>query len=257
MDVETARFTGKAAVVTGAGAGLGRTIALRLAAEGAAVTVADIDPQHAAAAAAEIEASGGRAIYVGSDVSKPADVDAMIEAGVDAFGRLDILVNNAGVRVIVPFLEQSLEQWQWMIDVMLTGPMLCSQAAIPHMLEVGRGKIVNVGSVTGIIGLTKRAAYAAAKAGLHGLTRALAYELSSQGIWVNAVAPGLMETPMNTAYYQDEQFMQLVRRELPVGRLGKPDEIASVILFLVSDESDFVSGATWTVDGGWPSGKGH
>jgi NAD(P)-dependent dehydrogenase (short-subunit alcohol dehydrogenase family) len=257
MDVETARFTGKAAVVTGAGAGLGRTIALRLAAEGAAVTVADIDPQHAAAVAAEIEASGGRAIHVGSDVSKPADVGAMIEAGVDAFGRLDILVNNAGVRVIVPFLEQSLEQWQWMIDVMLTGPMLCSQAAIPHMLEVGRGKIVNVGSVTGIIGLTKRAAYAAAKAGLHGLTRALAYELSSQGIWVNAVAPGLMETPMNTAYYQDEQFMQLVRRELPVGRLGKPDEIASVILFLASDESDFVSGATWTVDGGWTSGKGY
>ncbi len=181
----------------------------------------------------------------------------MIEAGVDAFGRLDILVNNAGVRVIVPFLEQSLEQWQWMLDVMLTGPMLCSQAAIPHMLKVGRGKIVNVGSVTGIIGLTKRAAYAAAKGGLHALTRALAYELSSQGIWVNAVAPGLMETPMNTAYYQDEQFMQLVRRELPVGRLGKPDEIASVILFLASDESDFVSGATWTVDGGWTSGKGY
>ena len=119
----------------------------------------------------------------------------MTEAAVEAFGRLDILVNNAGVRVIVPFLEQTLDQWQWMLDVMLTGPMLCSQAAIPHMLEVGRGKIVNVGSVTGIIGLTKRAAYAAAKAGLHGLTRALAYELSSQGIWVNAVAPGLSRRP--------------------------------------------------------------
>ena len=122
----------------------------------------------------------------------------------------------------MPFLEQTLDQWQWMLDVMLTGPMLCSQAAIPHMLEVGRGKIVNVGSVTGIIGLTKRAAYAAAKAGLHGLTRALAYELSSQGIWVNAVAPGLLETPMNTAYFQDEQFMQLVKRELPVGGWASP-----------------------------------
>ena len=255
--METMRFAGKAAVVTGSGAGLGRTIALRLAAEGALVTVADIDPERAAAVAAEIEASGGRAIHLGSDVSDPAAVTSMIEAGVDAFGRLDILVNNAGVRVIVPFLEQSLEQWQWMLDVMLTGPMLCSQAAIPHMLQVGRGKIVNVGSVTGIIGLTKRAAYAAAKGGLHALSRALAYELSSQGIWVNAVAPGLMETPMNTAYYQDEQFMQLVWRELPVGRLGKPDEIASVILFLASDESDFVSGATWNVDGGWLSGKGY
>jgi NAD(P)-dependent dehydrogenase (short-subunit alcohol dehydrogenase family) len=251
------RFTGQSAIVTGAGAGLGRSIARRFGAEGALVTVADIDPQRAAAVVAEITAAGGRAIPVGADISKPADVARMTETAVDEFDRLDILVNNAGARVIVPFLEQTLEQWQWMLDVMLTGPMLCSQAAIPHMIEVGRGKIVNVGSVTGIIGLTKRAAYAAAKAGLHGLTRALAYELSSQGIWVNAVAPGLLETPMNTAYFQDEQFMQLVKRELPVGRLGKPDEIASVVLFLASDESDFVSGATWNVDGGWLSGKGY
>jgi NAD(P)-dependent dehydrogenase (short-subunit alcohol dehydrogenase family) len=255
--METMRFTGKSAIVTGAGAGLGRAIALRFGAEGALVTVADIDPQRAAAVAAEITAAGGRAVPVGADISKPADVASMVETAVGEFDRLDILINNAGVRVIVPFLEQTLEQWQWMLDVMLTGPMLCSQAAIPHMLTVGRGKIVNVGSVTGIIGLTKRAAYAAAKAGLHGLTRALAYELSSQGIWVNAVAPGLLETPMNTAYFQDEQFMQLVKRELPVGRLGKPDEIASVVLFLASDESDFVSGATWNVDGGWLSGKGY
>lgn len=255
--METMRFTGKSAIVTGAGAGLGRSIALRFASEGALVTVADIDPARAAAVVAEIEAAGGRAIPVGADISKRPDVARMTDVAVGEFGRLDILINNAGVRVIVPFLEQTLEQWQWMLDVMLTGPMLCSQAAIPHMLNVGRGKIVMVGSVTGIIGLTKRAAYAAAKAGLHGLTRALAYELSSQGIWVNAVAPGLLETPMNTAYFEDEQFMQLVKRELPVGRLGKPDEIASVILFLASDDSDFVSGATWNVDGGWLSGKGY
>ena len=251
------RFTGKSAIVTGSGAGLGRAIALNLAAEGGSVTVADLDLARAQEATEEILAAGGRAIAVDVDVSKPTEVARMTRVAVDEFGRLDILVNNAGVRVIVPFLDQTLEQWQWMLDVMLTGPMLCSQAAIPHMFKVGRGKIVNVGSVTGIIGLTKRAAYAAAKAGLHGLTRALAYELTSQGIWVNAVAPGLMETPMNTAYFQDEQFMQLVKRELPVGRLGKPDEIASVVLFLASDDSDFVSGATWNVDGGWLSGKGY
>ena len=125
------------------------------------------------------------------------------------------------------------------------------------MLARGRGKIVNVGSVTGIIGLTKREAYAAAKAGLHGLTKSLAYEMSSQGIWVNAVAPGLIETPMNTAYFEDEQFKDLLRRELPLGRWGQPDEIGNVILFLASDDSDYVCGAIWNVDGGWLSGKGY
>ena len=255
--METMRFAGKAAIVTGAGAGLGRSVALQFAAEGAWTTVADLDPTAAQAVADEIEAAGGRAIAVGADVSRPEDVTSMTQATVEAFGGVDVLINNAGVRVIVPFLEQTLQQWQRLIDVMLTGPMLCSQAAIPHMLARGRGKIVNVGSVTGIIGLTKRAAYAAAKAGLHGLTKSLAYELSSQGIWVNAVAPGLIETPMNTAYFEDEQFKDLLRRELPLGRWGQPHEIGNVILFLASDESDYVCGAIWNVDGGWLSGKGY
>jgi len=251
------RFAGKVAIVTGAGAGLGRQIALQLAAEGAHVAVADLDEGHARSVVDEVTAAGGRAVAVGVDVSKPADVKRMTEAAVAEFGRLDILINNAGVRVIVPFLDQTLDQWQRLIDVMLTGPMLCSQAAIPHMLAAGKGKIVNVGSVTGIIGLTKRAAYAAAKAGLHGLTKALAYELSGQQIYVNAVAPGLIETPMNTAYFEDPQFIQLLKRELPIGRWGQPDEIANVVLFLASAESDYVCGAIWNVDGGWLSGKGY
>jgi gluconate 5-dehydrogenase len=251
------RFAEKTAIVTGAGAGLGRSVALQIAAEGARTTVADLDPTAAQRVADEIEAAGGRAIAVGTDVSKPEDVARMTQATVEAFGGVDVLINNAGVRVIVPFLEQTLDQWQRLIDVMLTGPMLCCQAAIPHMLAKGGGKIVNVGSVTGIIGLTKRAAYAAAKAGLHGLTKSLAYELSSQGIYVNAVAPGLIETPMNTAYFQDEQFTELLKRELPLGRWGQPDEIGNVILFLASDESDYVCGAIWNVDGGWLSGKGY
>jgi NAD(P)-dependent dehydrogenase (short-subunit alcohol dehydrogenase family) len=255
--METKRFAEKATIVTGAGAGLGRAVALQIAAEGAWTTVADLDLAAAQDVVAEIEEAGGRAIAVAADVSKPDDVRGMTDATVEAFGGVDVLINNAGVRVIVPFLEQTLDQWQRLIDVMLTGPMLCSQAVIPHMLEKGRGKIVNVGSVTGIIGLTKREAYAAAKAGLHGLTRALAYEMSSQGIWVNAVAPGLIETPMNTAYFEDEQFKDLLRRELPLGRWGQPNEIGNVILFLASDDSDYVCGAIWNVDGGWLSGKGY
>ncbi len=255
--METMRFAEKATIVTGAGAGLGRSVALQFAAEGAWTTVADLDPVAAQAVAEEIESAGGRAIAVGADISKPDDVAAMIDATTAAFGGVDVLINNAGVRVIVPFLEQTLDQWQRLIDVMLTGPMLCSQAAIPHMLDKGRGKIVNVGSVTGILGLTKRAAYASAKAGLHGLTKSLAYELSGQGIWVNAVAPGLIETPMNTAYFEDEQFKDLLRRELPLGRWGQPNEIGNVILFLASDDSDYVCGAIWNVDGGWLSGKGY
>ena len=255
--MEIMRFAEKATIVTGAGAGLGRAVALQIAAEGAWTTVADLDPAAAQAVGDVIEAAGGRAIAVAADVSKPDDVGRMTDATVEAVGGVDVLINNAGVRVIVPFLEQTLEQWQRLIDVMLTGPMLCSQAVIPHMLEKGRGKIVNVGSVTGIIGLTKREAYAAAKAGLHGLTRALAYEMSSQGIWVNAVAPGLIETPMNKAYFEDEQFKDLLRRELPLGRWGQPNEIGNVILFLASDDSDYVCGAVWNVDGGWLSGKGY
>jgi gluconate 5-dehydrogenase len=255
--MDTMRFAGKVAIVTGAGAGLGRQVAIQLASEGAQVAVADLELARARSVAGEIAAAGGRAIAVQSDVSKPADVQRMTDAAVAEFGRLDILVNNAGVRVIVPFLEQTLDQWQRLIDVMLTGPMLCCQAAIPHMLVAGKGKIVNVGSVTGIIGLTKRAAYAAAKAGLHGLTKAIAYELSGQKIYVNAVAPGLIETPMNTPYFEDPQFVELLKRELPVGRWGQPDEIANVILFLASDQSDYVAGAIWNVDGGWLSGKGY
>ncbi|HEY5487842.1 MAG TPA: glucose 1-dehydrogenase [Candidatus Limnocylindrales bacterium] len=251
------RFEGKVAIVTGAGSGLGESIALAFANEQAAVVVADLNGQRAEAVVDEIVRAGGQGFAVVADISTEAGARRMADATVDRFGRLDILVNNAGIRSISPFLDQKLSDWQRTIDVMLTGPMLCSQASIPYMLRVGKGKIVNVASVTGIIALTKRAAYTAAKAGLIGLTKQLAFELSSQGIYVNAVAPGLMETPMNVAYLTDPQFTELTKRELPLGRWGKPEEIANVVLFLASPESDFVCGACWTVDGGWTSGKGY
>ena len=249
------RFAGKVAVITGAGVGIGRAIAEAFVAEGASVAVVDRD---GAAADAVADAIGReRALAVTTDITSQAETRAMAATVADHFGRLDVLVNNAGVRFIAPFAEMSLETWQSTLDVNLTGSFLCIQAVLPTMLGQGRGKVVNVASTTGILALTKRSAYAASKAGIIGLTKSLAYELSAQGIWVNAVAPGPTETPMNARYFDDEEMRGILRKEIPLGRWGQPHEIAAAILFLASDESDYVCGAVLEVDGGWLSGKGY
>lgn len=252
------RFGGQVAIVTGAAMGLGRAIAEEFARLEASVVVADIDHQGATDVAAAIAAGGGKALPIQADVSSWDDVQRMTAAAAETYGRVNVLVNNAGVRFIAPFLEMDLErQWQRTLDINLTGPMLCCRAVIPHMLRQGRGKIVNIASVTGILTLTKRSAYAAAKAGVIGLTKALAYELSGQGIWVNAIAPGVIETPLNQAYFQDPAMSALLKRELPIGHWGRPQDIANAAVFLASDRSDFICGAVLTVDGGWTTGKGY
>ena len=251
----TDRFAGKVAIVTGAAVGIGRAIAEAFAADGARVVIADLDGDAAMEVATAIGLERAMAVHV--DVTSQADTLAMAAAVSDRFGRIDVLVNNAGVRFIAPFAEMSLETWQTTIDVNLTGQFLCAQAVLPPMLRQGRGKVVNVASTTGILALTKRSAYAASKAGVIGLTKSLAYELSAQGIWVNAVAPGPTETPMNARYFEDEEMRSLLQREIPLGRWGQPNEIAAAVLFLASDDSDYVSGAVLEVDGGWLSGKGY
>jgi NAD(P)-dependent dehydrogenase (short-subunit alcohol dehydrogenase family) len=250
-----AAFKGKIAIVTGAAIGIGRAIAESLADEGAQVVIADRDSRAAHEAASAIGAD--RALTIEVDVSSLEATRRMASAVRERFGRIDILVNNAGVRYIEPFPEMTLETWQTTIDVNLTGAFLCTQAVLPAMLEQGRGKVVNVASTTGVLALTKRSAYAASKAGVIGLTKALAYELSSQGIWVNAVAPGPTETPLNAPYFEDDKMRTILRKEIPLGRWGRPDEISAAVLFLASDAADYVCGAILEVDGGWLTGKGY
>jgi NAD(P)-dependent dehydrogenase (short-subunit alcohol dehydrogenase family) len=233
---------GQVAVVTGAGRGIGKAIALRFAAEGARVGVLDVDAASAAETAKEI---GGAAFVLTVDVSDP-DAVAGAFGGLD---RLDVLVNNAGVETRAPFLEITPDEWRRQIDVNLSGTFYCTQAGARVMLARGYGRIVNVASVAGLIGPIDLAAYGAAKAGIVGLTRAAALDLADFGITVNAVAPGPIETELMLGVWSAEAL-----RERPqhgaIARFGTVEEIAHAALFLASPESGFITGVTISVDGG-------
>ncbi len=244
----------KIVVVTGAAKGIGLAFAEGFSAAGAKVVLADLDR-----ASADIEAAriGNGAIALDLDVTSSASCEAMAKAAQAHFGRIDILINNAGVRYIAPFLEHDDAMWERTISTNLTGVFLTSRAVVPYMLSQGRGKIVNVASVTGILALTKRVAYGAAKAGVIGLTHSMAYELSSRGIWVNAIAPGPTETPMNAQYFTDEKMVATFRKEIPLGNWGQAADHVRAAMFLASDDSDYICGAVLPVDGGWTTGKGY
>jgi len=251
------RLDDKVAILTGGGAGLGRAFAIGLAAEGARMAVTDVDQAAAQAVADEINASGGNALGYAMDVTDADTIDSVVGRIDDDFGQIDVLVNNAGVRYISPFVETDISLWRRTIDINLTGPFLCSQAVIPSMLRVGKGKIINIASTSGILAVTKRSAYCASKAGLLGLTKVMAFELSSQNILVNAIAPGPTETPMNGPYFADPEMMDILRRDTPRGMWGQPEDHVGAAVFLASDDSDHVCGATIAVDGGWLAGKGY
>ncbi|MBX6313510.1 MAG: glucose 1-dehydrogenase [Isosphaeraceae bacterium] len=244
------RLRDKVAIITGSGRGIGREMALRFAAEGARVVVADVDAAASAGVAGEVWAAGGIARVSAVDVTDPAGVQVMIEGVLADFGRIDVLVNNAGVGLNKPFLTTTLEEWERQIRVNLTGTFLCSQAAARAMVRRGGGRIVNVASISGQRGGQGRAAYGAAKAGVILLTKVMAVELAPLGVRVNAIAPGPVDTEQSRGTHT-EATRRAYRQRIPVGRYGERSEIAAAALFLASDEASFIVGHVLNVDGGF------
>lgn len=251
------RFTGRVALITGAGRGIGAATAKRLAEEGARITLADLDVEGCERVAQEIAALGSEAEAVRCDVSNPEDAQRAVDTAIEKFGQLDILVNNAGILRDNLLFKMTDSDWDSVLGVHLKGAFLCSRAAQKHMVERKYGRIVNLSS-TSALGNRGQANYSAAKAGMQGLTRTLAIELGPFGINVNAVAPGFIDTDMTRATAQrvgvtPEQFQQGVAAMVPLRRIGQPGEVASVIAFLASDDASYVSGQVIYVAGG-PAG---
>jgi 3-oxoacyl-[acyl-carrier protein] reductase len=234
----------RVAIVTGAARGIGRGIARALAAEGASVVVADRDLPGAESLAEELDG----AVAVGVDVSVEEDVRGLVDATLAAFGRVDVLVNNAGIASAAPLGETTLDEWNHVLAVDLTGVFLCSRAVVATMAEQGAGSIVNLGSQLGLRGAPNLAAYCAAKAGVHGLTKALARELAPLGIRVNAVAPGPVDTPILDDV--DEATMAGILAEIPLGRVARVEEIAPVVVLLAGDSGAYFTGSVVNVSGG-------
>ena len=246
------RVANKVAIVTGAATGIGREIAFHFAREGAAVVVDYVDkPDKANAVVTEIEKSGGRALAVQADVSKPDQVQNLFEKTVQAFGRLDILVNNAGIEKEVPFWEVPLELWNSVIAVDLTGPFLCAQAAARQMIaQGGGGRILNISSVHEDMPMPTNLPYCAAKGGLRMLMRTAAVELAPHKVTVNNIGPGAIDTPLDKPTKDDPQKYKTLLNEIPLGRMGQPSEVAELAAFLASDAAAYITGSTYFIDGG-------
>jgi NAD(P)-dependent dehydrogenase (short-subunit alcohol dehydrogenase family) len=243
-------FEGRTVLITGAATGIGRATALAFAGAGAAVVIGDVD-QRAEDTAAEITAAGGRAVFLRTDVTDSAQVKALVDRAVSEFGSLDVAFNNAGLLPpTAPLAEQTEEDWHRVLAVDVTGVFFSMRHELAHMAKVGRGVIVNTASVAGIRADPGMAPYVAAKHAVVGLSKAAAIDYAKQGIRVNAIAPGLVRTPMTERWLNDPAMRDAVLADSPIGRAAEPEDIAGLVLFLASDHAGIISGAIYPVDGG-------
>ena len=245
------RFAGKVAMVTGAGSGIGRATALDLAREGASVLIGEVSADRAQAVAKEVAALGSVAEVAILDVADAGAVRQAVAAAIEQLGKIDILVSNAGWDRVMPFVDTDEALWDRVIAVNYRGHLACAHAVLPHMTERGSGRIVLVASDAGRVGSTGEVVYSGAKGAVIAFAKALARETARHGVNVNCVAPGLTDTPMLAEVTeQNERLMAAIIRSIPLGRLGKPEEVARAVLFFASSDADYITGQTLSVNGG-------